>query len=118
MLNHQIRNTLIRVDRHGQLGIQVALLNHEVLYGISGIGGVVLINDLLHTLSVRNDGTYIDGIKTSDETLKSLWKSKKDAILFRIGVKPDAENVGGMNLFGAHFGNLSQHINIKVDYIH
>lgn len=72
----------------------------------------------LHTLSVRNDGTYIDGIKTSDETLKSLWKSKKDAILFRIGVKPDAENVGGMNLFGAHFGNLSQHINIKVDYIH
>lgn len=63
MLNHQIRNTLIRVDRHGQLGIQVALLNHEVLYGISGIGGVVLINDLLHGHSVtaREDGLESDG---------------------------------------------------------
>jgi predicted transcriptional regulator len=71
----------------------------------------------LHVLSVRTDGTYIDDKRTSDETLKSLWECRKDALLFRIGVKPDAKNVGGINLFGARFGNLSQHINVKVDYM-
>ena len=70
----------------------------------------------MHVLSIRADGTYIDGRQTSDETLKSLWECRKDAILFRIGVKPDAKNVGGINLFGARFGNLSQHINVKVNY--
>ena len=67
-------------------------------------------------LSVRMDGTYIDDRRTSDETLKSLWECRKNAILFRIGVKPDAKNIGGINLFGACFGNLSQHINVKVNY--
>lgn len=70
----------------------------------------------LHVLSVRTDGTYIDDLKTSEETLKSLWERRKDAVLFRIGVKPDAKNVGGINLFGARFGNLSQHINVKINY--
>ena len=59
----------------------------------------------------------MDGARSSDETLKSLWEHRKDALLFRIGVKPDAKNVGGINLLGARFGNYSQHINVKVNYI-
>ncbi len=71
----------------------------------------------LHVLSIRSDGTYIDGRRSSDETLRSLWECRKNHMTFRIGVKADAKNVGGINLFGERFGNLSQHINIKVNYI-
>ncbi len=71
----------------------------------------------LHTLSIRKDGCYIDERRTSEENLNTLWALGNGAVLFRIGVKPDAENVGGMNLFGERFGNYSQHINVKVNYI-
>ena len=70
----------------------------------------------LHVLSLRTDGTYIDDRKASDETVKTLRKYRKGAILFRIGVKPDAKNMGGLNLFGAQFGNVGQHINVKITY--
>lgn len=70
----------------------------------------------LHVLSVRGDGSYVDGRRTSDETLKSLWDCRENVMTLRIGVKPDAKHVGGINLFGARFGNLSQHISVKVDY--
>ena len=34
----------------------------------------------------------------------------------RIEVKPDAENVGGVTLFGKKFGNHDQDINFKAYY--
>lgn len=71
----------------------------------------------LHTLSICRDGCYLDGVKSSDENLHSLWTRSEGAIFLRIGVKPDAANAGGLNLFGERFGNYSQHINVKVNYI-
>lgn len=72
---------------------------------------------ILHRLLIDQKGCCIDGVRTSDQTLASLGVCEGDCFLFRIGVKPDANYVGGINLFGEHFGNTSQHINIKINYI-
>ncbi len=71
----------------------------------------------IHRLCLTREGCFIDGRKTSDLTLDSLHVCDGDCLLFRIGIKPDARYVGGLNLFGEHFGNSSQHINVKVNYI-
>lgn len=71
---------------------------------------------ILHKLLIDKKGCYIDGVRTSEQTLDSLGMFSGDCFLFRIGVKADAEYVGGINLFGEHFGNSSQHINIKINY--
>lgn len=72
---------------------------------------------ILHRLLIDRKGCYIDGVRTSDQTLDSLEMGTGDSYMFRIGVKADAEYVGGINLFGEHFGNSSQHINVKINYI-
>lgn len=71
----------------------------------------------LYLLTVNEEGCFINGTKTSDETLHTLNLLEDNCICFRIGVKKDARYVGGMNLFGSHFGNTNQHINLKVDYL-
>lgn len=71
---------------------------------------------VLHRLFIDRSGCYIDEIKTSDQTLESLKLTQSDFLLFRIGIKPEAKYVGGLNLFGEYFGNFSQHINMKIDY--
>ncbi|MDE7326335.1 MAG: helix-turn-helix domain-containing protein [Lachnospiraceae bacterium] len=71
---------------------------------------------ILHRLFIDHSGCYIDGMKTSGETLDSLPVGQNDYLTFRIGIKKDAKYVGGLNLFGERFGNYSQHINMKIDY--
>ena len=34
----------------------------------------------------------------------------------RIGVRADAENVGGLNLFGRGFGNYPQDLGLRLEY--
>ena len=67
----------------------------------------------LHSLDIRRDGCFGDGIKTSDENVESLKISEGDFISFRIGVKQDAEYTGGLNLFGENFGNYRQDIRMS-----
>jgi predicted transcriptional regulator len=64
----------------------------------------------LHRLEITNQGCFGDGRKTSDHNLESLHVSGGDYVSFRIGVKEDAEYAGGINLFGEHFGNYRQNI--------
>ena len=71
----------------------------------------------IHRLRLTGVGCYIDGSKTSEETLDSLGICNGHCFFYRIGIKPDAKYVGGLNLFGEHFGNTSQHINVKINYI-
>ena len=91
--------------------------------GVRGVRNPVWWPDTLtqygeiHRLKLTNEGCFIDGVKTSEETLSSLGIQEGDCFLFRIGIKPDAKYVGGLNLFGEHFGNTSQHINVKINYI-
>ncbi|MDR0602379.1 MAG: helix-turn-helix domain-containing protein [Treponema sp.] len=64
----------------------------------------------LHLLEINATGCYSDGRKTSDHTLASLDVTKGSHISFKIGVKEDAKYVGGVCLFGEHFGNYSSNI--------
>ena len=71
---------------------------------------------LLKIWKVTEEGTYIDGNKISDITLKDIDIEKEDSIEVKIGVKEDARNVGGVNLFGKKFGNYRQNIMLRYRY--
>lgn len=34
----------------------------------------------------------------------------------RIGIHPDAANVGGINIFGQGFGNYPQDVDLRIEY--
>jgi predicted transcriptional regulator len=64
----------------------------------------------LHHLDITREGCFGDARKSSDLNLDTLKLAEGEFISFRIGVKEDAEYVGGINLFGEHFGNYKQNI--------
>jgi len=70
---------------------------------------------LLKKIKIDDFGTWIDGDKMSDVTLKDIDFSEQ-AWKLRIGVKEDALHVGGLTIFGKGFGNYGQHINFDVKY--
>jgi predicted transcriptional regulator len=65
---------------------------------------------------VTSTGTTIDGIKLSSVDLDALDLKPGAPIAIRIGVRPDAENVGGLNLFGREFGNYPQDLGLRIEY--
>ncbi|WP_135122121.1 ArsR/SmtB family transcription factor [Jeotgalibacillus proteolyticus] len=65
---------------------------------------------LLKNWNINHTGSYIDGVKISDLTIDELKLLEKPYISFKLGVKKNADNVGGMNLFGSRFGNYEQDI--------
>lgn len=71
---------------------------------------------LLKIWKIDENGTYIDGKKLSDTTIDELEIEKEDFIELKIGVKENARNVGGMNLFGRKFGNYRQDIMLRYRY--
>lgn len=71
----------------------------------------------LKQLFIRNDGCYMDNIKVSDETITSLNLQNGYYILFCLRVNEQGNHVGGMNLFGQNFGDYSQDIVMRVDYV-
>lgn len=73
---------------------------------------------MLKIWSVTEEGSYIDGKFISSVSINELGLSKKPFIDVRLGVKPDAVNVGGLNIFGEQFGNYPQPIVLKVNFIH
>ena len=71
---------------------------------------------LLKTWRVDRDGSYLDGEPLSDVTLADLRLESGDHIALRVGVRADAEHVGGLNLFGERFGDHAQGIVMRVGY--
>jgi predicted transcriptional regulator len=69
-----------------------------------------------YTVFVDDNGCYIDGKRISSETISSLGAEEKNYISFKIGVKDDSEYVGGINLFGNHFGDFDQNIEMRLTY--
>jgi predicted transcriptional regulator len=61
-------------------------------------------------------GTSIDGLPLSSVAVDSLGLRSGEPIRVRIGVRPDAQNVGGINLFGAEFGNYPQDLGLRIEY--
>jgi predicted transcriptional regulator len=68
---------------------------------------------LLKVWRVTNGGSYVDGIQVSRVTLNQLTLKPGQPISVRIGIKEDAANVGGLNLFGSKFGNYPQDIVLR-----
>ena len=71
---------------------------------------------LLKTIRVNSGGTYLDENKVSSVKLNQLNVEQDDYFTLRIGIKPDAVNRGGVNLFGEKFGNYQQNILMKFTY--
>jgi predicted transcriptional regulator len=61
-------------------------------------------------------GSFLDGVQISDVTLESLRLGPESPISVRIGVKADAPNVNGINLFGRKFGNYPEDIVLRIAY--
>lgn len=68
---------------------------------------------LLKNFYITNSGSYIDGVKISDVTIEDLHISEHHSIRVRVGVKEDAEHMGGMNIFGKGYGNYDQGIILR-----
>lgn len=67
-------------------------------------------------LFVTHDGCYMDDHRVSDETIESLELMSGYFFSFILRVDGNSEHVGGMNLFGKHFGDYAQDIVMKIEY--
>jgi predicted transcriptional regulator len=63
---------------------------------------------------VSKNGTHRDGAKVSSCSLADLELERHRSIRVRIGVKEDARHPGGINIFGAGFGNHSKDIVLRL----
>jgi predicted transcriptional regulator len=68
----------------------------------------------LKVWTVGEDGSMVDGLPISRVSLADLGIAERDFISVRIGVKADSEHVGGLNLFGRHFGNYPQDLVLRI----
>lgn len=71
---------------------------------------------LLKVWQVNEEGSLVDGLKVSTVQIGALQIPSRPYISVRIGIKPDARHVGGLNLFGRHFGNYPQDIVLRLRY--
>jgi predicted transcriptional regulator len=69
---------------------------------------------LMKVWQVTEAGSFIDGIRLSDVTPTDLDLGDGNFISIRIEVPADAVNVGGINLFGAGFGNYPQDLVLRI----
>ncbi len=65
------------------------------------------------TVTVREDGSYVLGMKTSDVGISDLGIRAGEQVRFRIAVPETAEHKGGFTLFGKGFGDYEQGIVCK-----
>lgn len=67
-------------------------------------------------LYITNEGCYMNGEKVSAETIESLNMCSGYSFTFCLKVDENSSHVGGINLFGKHFGDYAQDIIMKVEY--
>lgn len=70
---------------------------------------------LLKTLRINSVQTNMDGVLISNTTISDI-NFDSSLMTFRIEVNPQSENVGGLTLFGEHFGNHAQDIQYRLYY--
>lgn len=68
---------------------------------------------ILKTWKLTEQGTYLDDNKVNSLPIQEYHLSENAYISVRIGIKEDAEHVGGVNLFGDCFGDYAQNIRMK-----
>ncbi|HEX7066387.1 MAG TPA: helix-turn-helix domain-containing protein [Bacillales bacterium] len=72
---------------------------------------------LLKRWRVNEQGCFIDGTGLSGVKIDDLNIHSRPYISVNFGIKKDALNKGGLNLFGRTFGNYEQDIIMKVQYV-
>lgn len=70
----------------------------------------------LKTWRIDETGTYLDEELISEKRIKEYSLAKGDYISVRIGIKEDADHVGGVNIFGSCFGDYPQDLVMKLKY--
>lgn len=71
---------------------------------------------LLKMIVINNKGTFVDGIKISDVDISKIHLNYKSSIRFKFQIEEDAENMGGITIFGNGFGNYNQDIKVRIAY--
>lgn len=71
---------------------------------------------LLKNWKVSGEGSFIDGVKLSEVTIDDLHLNDIPYISVKIGVREDAKNPRGLNLFGKHFGNYEEDLLLLLKY--
>ena len=69
---------------------------------------------LLKHWIVTEEGSYVDGVRVSGVTLADLNLPAHHSIRVRLGIKEDAEHLGGLNIFGRGFGNYDQDLVLRL----
>jgi len=70
---------------------------------------------LLKRWSVTKTGSFVDGVKMSDVVISDLGIRNHTSIKVKIGIKENAKNIGGVNIFGNSFGNYAQDIVMRLE---
>lgn len=71
---------------------------------------------IFKTWDITNMGTFEDGRHVSNVKIGDIRFENSSFIKLKIGIKEDAVNMGGVNLFGRKFGNYEQAIVMKIKY--
>lgn len=71
---------------------------------------------LLKTWTITEQGSFIDDIMISHLTLNDIELSKHHSIKVAFAVSENAENVGGINIFGKGFGNYNNDIILRLSF--
>lgn len=66
---------------------------------------------------VTTSGSFMNDQKISDICIDDLHVNESQIIKMRIGVKHDAENLGGINIFSDKYGDYPQNIKMNISYI-
>jgi predicted transcriptional regulator len=64
--------------------------------------------------SITDTGSYIDGVQASGVCIADIKLTDHHSIKVKLGIKGDAKNVGGLNIFGRGFGNYGQDIVLRL----
>ena len=104
--NHEIGTWICPSDFGGQRGSLTPLWwdSKDTQYG------------LLKRWQVTATGSFIDGVPLSNVKISDLHLRNNEPISVRLGIKADAKRQGGLNLFGAHFGNYPQDLGLRIEY--
>ncbi len=94
----------------GDFGAQRGLLNPDWWSSNHTQHGV------LKVWQVTTSGSFVDGLSISAATIDDLHIADSPYLTIRIGIKPDAEYKGGVNLFGRYFGNYPQDLILRLVY--
>ena len=70
---------------------------------------------LLKRWSVTKTGFFVDGVRVSDVVISDLGIRNHTSIKVKIGIKENAKNIGGVNIFGNSFGNYAQDIVMRLE---